>query len=179
MIPERIMDRGDENHLCFENVLQIVLTIMGGATAMVISLLLLSFAPEDGLILSNQAGAHVRNLCGVPGAYLSGYLYGVIGMGSWLIPAYLAWECLLPWRHRWVRRAAWIVFANALLVVLGSFGRWNLHPGPWSWGGALGEALSLIWHQTVGPIATPLAWTMMLGLLLYILFPMSGRCRKR
>ncbi len=58
--------------------------LLAGALFLFVSLL--TFHPDDLAFFSSHPAAHVRNLCGVAGAYLSAGIRTLIGLASYLIP---------------------------------------------------------------------------------------------
>jgi len=89
----------------------------------------------------------IHNLCGNFGAHLAGLLQTLAGVGSWLVPAYILWECIPQEGPRWHRRLAWASLAFAVWTVLGAFGTAEcgdrakgLPTIPQRWGGWIGNA---------------------------------------
>jgi len=137
-----------------------LLRVLAGAFALVTALSLLSFHPNDPCppFSQGQMGAEVHNLCGTYGAYIAGFFQTLVGVGAWLIPAYVIWECFPMTGHRWVRRVAWGTFAFSIWTLLGAFGSrsWPGAAGPWRWGGWLGTMLWPPLRRALGPAGLPL-----------------------
>ena len=93
---------------------------VASAFALILLLSLLSFHPTDPTPLSDgQLSAPLHNLCGSVGAGLAGLLVAWMGVGAWLLPIYILWECWMPavededakWLTRIAPRLAWMAFA--------------------------------------------------------------------
>jgi S-DNA-T family DNA segregation ATPase FtsK/SpoIIIE len=111
---------------------RILLRIVAGAFALVMALSLLSFHPLDPHPFAQGAvGVPVHNLCGVFGAALAGILETLVGIGAWLLPLYILWECFPSDPSRWRRRVAWLALAGCAWTLLGGLGPrlWPLGEG--------------------------------------------------
>lgn len=150
---------------------RILFRVLAGAFALVLALSLLSFYYNDPCppFSQGQVGGPVRNLCGLFGAYLAGFFQTLVGVGAWLVPAYVLWECFPTEGMRWHRRLAWLFLALCVWTILGAFGTrsWPAAEGgasTWRWGGWLGSSLWPPLRSALGPVGSPIA----LGVLLLI-----------
>jgi S-DNA-T family DNA segregation ATPase FtsK/SpoIIIE len=157
---------------------RILLRVLAGAFALVLALSLLSFSPADPHFFTQQsaAPATISNVCGLFGAYLAGSLQTLVGVGAWLIPAYILWECFPMVGLGWLRRLAWLVLACCLWILLGAFGTrtWPSTAGgadAWRWGGWLGSSLWPPCRRALGPIGLPLALGVLVLICALILAP--------
>jgi len=141
---------------------RILLRIVAGAFALVMALSLLSFHPLDPHPFAQGAvGVPVHNLCGVFGAALAGILETLVGIGAWLLPLYILWECFPSDPSRWRRRVAWLALAGCAWTLLGGLGPrlWPLgegqHPIELRWGGWVGRMLWPPVRRALGPVGLP------------------------
>ena len=135
--------------------------ILAGAFALVLLLSLASYHPMDAFLLDQSStGGAIRNLCGHVGANLAGLLRTLAGVGAWLVPAYILWECFPAEGARWHRRIAWLALTLACWTALGAFGTrlWSdgSHSLELRWGGWLGSALWPPCRAALGPVGLPL-----------------------
>jgi len=166
---------------------RILLRVLAGAFALVLALSLLSFYPNDPCppFSQGQVGVEVRNLCGLLGAYIAGFFQTLAGVGAWLIPAYIVWECFPVQEYRWLKRLAWATLAFSIWTFLGAFGNrtWNAVDGQaisqWRWGGWLGSSLWPPLHRGLGPAGLPILLTTLLFLSVLILAPALSRALGR
>ncbi len=165
---------------------RILLRVLAGAFALVLALSLLSFHPGDPHFFAQQGNAApaIRNLCGLVGAYLAGSFQTLIGIGAWLIPIYVLWECFPGEGPKWHRRTAWVVLALSVWTLLGAFGArsWAVGEGrsdTWRWGGGAGFSLWRFFHRLLGPIGLPLVLVTLILLCALVLAPMLTRALGR
>ncbi|OQA38207.1 MAG: DNA translocase FtsK [Acidobacteria bacterium ADurb.Bin340] len=149
--------------------------VTAGTFALVLALSLGSFHPLDpNPFGQGSVGVGVHNLCGLVGAHLAGLLQTLVGLGAWLLPAYILWEVFPMEGARWHRRIAWLVLALALWTALGAFGvrafeaTEGLAADRWRWGGWLGSALWPVLRRLLGPVGLPVTLAL-LGLLCALL----------
>lgn len=155
-----------------EGMGRLLLRVLVGAFALVLVLSLLSFHPRDPLIFfaQGQVDPAIHNLCGNLGAHLAGLLQILAGMGSWLVPLYILWECLPQQGPRWHRRLAWAALAFAVWTALGAFGTRTMGAEnglpaiPLRWGGWIGNVCWPSLRKGLGPAGLPVA----LGALILI-----------
>jgi len=158
---------------------RILLRIPAGAFALVTALSLLSFYPNDPCppFSQGQVGVSIHNLCGLLGAYIAGFFQTLVGVGAWLIPGYVIWECLSTQSHRWLRRVAWAGLACSVWTLLGAFGNrsWTAVDGQatsqWRWGGWMGSMLWPPLRRALGPAGLPIAIGMLFAISLLVLAP--------
>lgn len=156
----------------------ILFRVLAGACALVLALSLLSFYHNDPCPPFSQGhvGGPVQNLCGLFGAYLAGFFQTLVGVGAWLVPAYVLWECFPTGGTRWHRRLAWLVLALCVWTILGAFGTrsWPSAEGGasvWRWGGWLGSSLWPRLHNALGPVGLPLVLAVLMLISSLILAP--------
>jgi len=165
----------------------ILLRVLAGAFALVLALSLLSFYYNDPCppFSQGQVGGTIHNLCGLLGAYLAGFFQTLAGVGAWLIPGYVLWECFPASRPKWYQRVSWLVLALAVWTVLGAFGSRTFPAldGPsanqWRWGGWLGSSLWEAGRQALGPIGLPLVLGTFILASILILAPVLSRALAR
>jgi len=160
---------------------RILLRVLAGAFALVMLLSLQSYHPLDPHPFS-QGGveATIHNLCGTFGALVAGTLQTLLGMGAWLFPFYILWECFPSGKILWPRRVAWAVLAFSVWTFLGGL-------GPRLWHGEAGQVLELRWggwfgrtlwphcRKLLGPVGTPLVLGLLVALALTLLAPALAR----
>ncbi len=78
---------------------------------------LLSYSPEDPSFLHVSAGQKVHNLFGVVGAYISGLLIGLFGLGAFWIPILLLLICLHIFGDH-PARAIWLTAGGGMLLII-------------------------------------------------------------
>jgi len=78
---------------------------------------LLSYSPDDPSFLKVGAGAKAHNLFGMVGAYVSGLLIGLFGMGAFWIPVLLLLICLHIFGDH-PGRAIWLTAGGGLLLII-------------------------------------------------------------
>ena len=156
----------------------ILFRVLAGAFALVLALSLLSFYHNDPCppFSQGQVGGPIQNLCGLFGAYLAGFFQTLVGVGAWLVPAYVLWECFPAEGMRWHRRLAWLVLALCVWTILGAFGTrsWPSVDGGasvWRWGGWLGSSLWPPLRNALGPVGLPIALAVLLLIACLILAP--------
>jgi S-DNA-T family DNA segregation ATPase FtsK/SpoIIIE len=161
---------------------RLLLKVVAGAFALVLALSLLSFHPLDPQPFSQGAtGVPVHNLCGVLGAFLAGTLQTLVGVGAWLVPPYILWECFPPAKPQWPRRLAWLALAMAVWTLLGGLGPrlWsvgeNLPPMQLRWGGGLGSSLWGPCRRAFGPVGIGLVLGLLILLAVMVLAPALTR----
>jgi len=165
----------------------ILLRVVAGAFALVLALSLLSFYYNDPCppFSQGQVGGTVHNLCGLLGAYIAGFFQTLAGVGAWLIPLYVLWECFPAANPRWYQRLAWLTLALAFWTALGAFGSRafpsvdGLPANQWRWGGWVGSSLWLSCRQALGPVGLPLALGTLLLLSMLLLAPALTRALGR
>ncbi len=156
---------------------RILLRVMAGALALVIFLSLLSFHPLDPHpFATGGVDAPVHNLCGTFGALLAGTLQTLMGVGAWLVPFYILWECFPSGATLWPRRVAWFALALAVWTLLGAPGPriWHLDGGQTlelRWGGWIGRLLYPPCRRTLGPVGLPLLAALLMALSATLLAP--------
>ena len=167
---------------------RVALRLLGGATAVLLSLAILSFHPSDPQLFDTGGlNGPVHNWCGTVGAFASGLLHRTAGYGSLIIPGWLAWEC---WPHeemsalrRWAGRVAWIVFAIAMWTILGGLPsqHWVMENGTLELplGGWTGRALWPRMHAALGPVGLPILFTVLLALCALVLAPTLSKALAR
>ena len=161
---------------------RIVLRVLAGAFAAMLALALATYHPLQPHFLSDgNLAAPWSNLCGAFGSYLGGLLDTLFGLGAWLLPLYVGWECWPKPRPLWHRRLAWAALLVSLVVLLGAFGvrGWGGHGGqPVSerrWGGWLGSALWPPLLRLLGPVGLPIVLGVILLFSLLLLAPALTR----
>ena len=161
---------------------RLLLRVVAGAFALVLALSLLSYHPLDPHPFSQGAmGVPVHNVCGVLGAFLAGILQTLVGVGAWLVPPYILWECFPPMKPQWARRLAWAALAVAVWTLLGGLAPrlWavgdNLLPMPLRWGGWWGDLLWPICRRAFGPVGLGLVMGLLILLALMVLAPGLSR----
>ena len=156
---------------------RVLLRVVAGAFALVMALSLLSFYYNDPCppFSQGQVGGTIQNLCGLFGAYVAGFLQTLAGVGAWLVPLYVLWECFPASSPKWYQRLAWVPLALAVWTALGALGNrtfpavGGLPANQWRWGGWLGSSLWLAFHRILGPVGLPLVLgTLMLGSMLIL-----------
>jgi len=152
---------------------RLLLRVLVGAFALVLVLSLLSFDPRDPLIFfaQGQVDPTIHNLCGNLGAHLAGLLQIIAGVGSWLVPAYILWECVPQQGPRWHRRLAWISLAFAVWTALGAFGARNVGSVSLRWGGWIGNVCWPSFRRGLGPAGLPIALTVLICLSCLVIAP--------
>ena len=166
---------------------RLLLRILAGAFALVTALSLLSFYYNDPCppFSQGQVGGTIQNLCGVFGAYLAGFLQTLAGVGAWLVPLYVLWECFPASSPRWYQRLAWVPLSLSVWTALGALGSRTfpaadgLPANSWRWGGWLGSSLWLTFRRTLGPIGLPIALGTLALLCMLILAPILTRAAGR
>ena len=161
---------------------RIVLRVLAGAFAAMLALALATYHPlQPHFFAEGSLPAPWSNLCGAFGSYLGGFLDTLFGLGAWLLPAYIGWECWPKSKPLWHRRVAWVAFVFSLVVLLGAFGirGWNGHEGQPAtetrWGGWLGSALWPPLLRLLGPVGLPIVLGVILLLSLLVLAPSLTR----
>ena len=161
---------------------RILLRVVAGAFALVMAFSLLSFHPLDPHPFAQGAvGAPVHNLCGVLGASMAGILETLVGLGAWLLPGYILWECFPSDQPRWLRRLAWLALAACAWTLLGGLGPrlWPLgegqHPIELRWGGWVGRMLWPPARRALGPVGLPVVLGALILLALLVLAPAFTR----
>ena len=161
---------------------RLLLRVLAGAFALILGLSLMSFHPLDPHPFSQGAmGVPVHNLCGVFGAFLAGTLQTLVGVGAWMVPPYILWECFPPTRPQWARRLAWGALAVAVWTLLGGLGPrlWalgdNLPPMELRWGGWLGRMLWPPCRQVFGPVGLAVVMGVLILLAVMVLAPGTTR----
>jgi S-DNA-T family DNA segregation ATPase FtsK/SpoIIIE len=154
--------------------------ILAGAFALVLLLSLASYHPMDAFLLDQSStGGAIRNLCGHVGANLAGLLRTLAGVGAWLVPAYILWECFPAEGARWHRRIAWLALTLACWTALGAFGTrlWSdgSHSLELRWGGWLGSALWPPCRAALGPVGLPLLLGALALVSLLVIAPLLMR----
>jgi S-DNA-T family DNA segregation ATPase FtsK/SpoIIIE len=166
---------------------RILLRVVAGAFALVLALSLLSFYYNDPCppFSQGQVGGSVQNLCGLFGAYLAGFFQTLMGVGAWLVPAYVLWECFPADGHRWLQRIAWAVLSLSVWTILGAFGSRTfpaangLPATSWRWGGWIGSSLWPPCRRALGPVGLPLALGLLIVLCAFLLAPVLTRALAR
>ena len=161
---------------------RLLLRVLAGALALILGISLFSFHPLDPHPFSQGAtGVPVHNVCGVFGAFLAGILQTLVGVGAWLVPPYILWECFPPARPQWPRRVAWGALAMAVWTLLGGLGPrlWalgdNLPPMELRWGGWLGRMLWPPCRRAFGPVGIGLVLGLLILLAVMVLAPGTTR----
>ena len=161
---------------------RIVVQVLGGAFALMLALALATYHPLDPHFFAEGAvGGSVRNLCGSFGSYLAGLLNTMVGLGAWLVPVYVGWECFPKRAPLWPRRVAWGALALALWTLLGAFGTrvWSAGEGQplleTRWGGWLGSSLWPPLRRLLGPVGLPIVLAVLVLLSLLVLAPAFTR----
>ncbi|HLO68515.1 MAG TPA: DNA translocase FtsK 4TM domain-containing protein, partial [Holophaga sp.] len=156
---------------------RILLRVLAGALALVILLSLASYDPLDPhAFASGGFEAPLHNLCGTFGALLAGSLQMVLGVGAWLVPVYIIWECFPTGSTRWPRRVAWFALALAVWTLLGALGPriWQMANGQTielRWGGWIGRTLYPPCRRALGPVGLPLLASLLMAVSLALLAP--------
>ena len=160
---------------------RILLRVLAGAFALVMALSLLSYHPLDPHPFS-QGGVDpaLHNLCGTFGALVAGTLQTLLGVGAWLVPCYILWECFPSGQTLWPRRIAWVALALAVWTALGGLGPriWHLEtaePITLRWGGWFGSTLWPPCRRLLGPVGLPLVLGLLALLALMLLAPVLAR----
>lgn len=78
---------------------------------------LLSYSPDDPSFLKVGAGPKAHNLFGMVGAYISGLLIGLFGLGAFWIPVLLLLVCLHIFGDH-PSRAIWLTAGGGLLLIV-------------------------------------------------------------
>jgi len=161
---------------------RLLLRVLAGALALILGISLFSFHPLDPHPFSQGAtGVPVHNVCGVFGAFLAGILQTLVGVGAWLVPPYILWECFPPAKPQWARRLAWASLAMAVWTLLGGLGPrlWalgdNLAPMQLRWGGWLGRMLWPPCRRAFGPVGIGLVLGLLILLAVMVLAPEATR----
>jgi S-DNA-T family DNA segregation ATPase FtsK/SpoIIIE len=155
--------------------------VLAGAFALVLMLSLFSFHPLDPHPFSQGGmGLPVHNLCGTFGAMLAGTLQMLLGLGAWLVPFYILWECFPTGTTFWPRRIAWGALGLAVWTLLGGLGPWIWTVGPGQtlelrWGGWIGRTLWPPCRRTLGPVGLPLVMALLISLAMMLLAPALTR----
>lgn len=157
---------------------EILLKIIMGAFALIVTISLISFHPLDPYPFSQGIGASTHNLCGTFGAYIVGILQVSIGIASWLFPIYLLWECFGIKNSKCHQRLAWLTILISVCTILGaiSYPRlWSLgnnqQPIELRWGGFAGCLLWPIVKQALGIVGSPVIIITSMYLALLVLAP--------
>nr|WP_320132410.1 DNA translocase FtsK 4TM domain-containing protein [uncultured Holophaga sp.] len=162
-----------------EGMGRLLLRVVAGAFALVLVLSLFSFHPRDPLVFfaQGQVDPVIHNLCGTWGAHLAGLLQVLMGMGAWLVPAYILWECLPRNNARWYRRLAWLVLALALWTALGALGsRENAQSAiPLRWGGWIGNGIWPPLRRSLGPAGLPILLSLVIFVCALVIAPVLTR----
>ncbi|HNX30820.1 MAG TPA: DNA translocase FtsK 4TM domain-containing protein [Holophaga sp.] len=161
----------------------ILIRVVAGAFALVMALSLLSFYYNDPCppFSQGQVGGTIQNICGLFGAYVAGFLQTIAGVGAWLVPLYVLWECFPASRPRWYQRLAWLVLALVAWTSLGAFGSRTfpalngIPANQWRWGGWVGASLWLTFRRILGPVGLPLVLGTLALVSLLILAPVLIR----
>jgi len=138
--------------------------------AFLMLLSLFSFHPNDPTLFSRgSVGSSYNNWCGFIGANFAGLPIALVGLGSWLLPPYIAWEALSHESRRSHRRIAWLVFALSAWTALGAFGAIAWPPSyataeTMQCGGWVGYVLWPRLRAFFGPVGLPITLSV-LGLL--------------
>ena len=161
---------------------RLLLRVVAGAFALVLALSLFSFHPLDPHPFSQgEVGIPLHNLCGVLGAFLAGILQTLVGVGAWIFPPYILWECFSPARPRWPGRLAWAALALPAWVLLGGLGPRlfalgaNQAPMQLRWGGWMGRLLWDPCSRGLGPWGLPILLGLLMLLALMVLAPDTTR----
>ncbi len=161
---------------------RLLLRVVAGFFALLLGVSLFFFHPLDPHIFSQGAvGGAVHNPCGLFGAHLAGFLETLVGVGAWLVPAYILWEVFTRDGLKWPRRLAWCVLSLSLWTLLGAFGTrsWTSETGQstgaWRWGGWLGSALWPPSRRALGPVGLPLALSLLILIAALVLAPILTR----
>jgi len=161
---------------------RLLLRVMAGFFALLLGVSLLFFHPLDPHLFSQGAmGGAVHNPCGLFGAHLAGFLETLLGVGAWLVPAYILWEVFPREGLKWPRRIAWFILALSVWTLLGAFGTrsWTsadgTSTGAWRWGGWLGSALWPPSRHALGPVGLPLVLSLLILLAALVLAPALTR----
>ena len=161
---------------------RLLLRVVAGTFALVLAISLLSYHPLDPHPFSQGAmGVPVHNVCGVLGAFLAGILQTLVGVGAWMVPPYILWECFPPAKPQWARRLAWGTLAVAVWTLLGGLAPrlWavgdNLRPMPLRWGGWWGDLLWPICRRIFGPVGLGFVMGLLVLLALMVLAPSLTR----
>ncbi|WP_005031853.1 FtsK/SpoIIIE family DNA translocase [Holophaga foetida] len=162
-----------------EGMGRLLLRVLVGAFALVLVLSLLSFHPRDPLVFfaQGQVDPTIHNLCGNLGAHLAGLLQIIAGVGSWLVPFYILWECIPQEGPRWHRRLAWAALAFAVWTALGAFGTRNMGSEnglpaiPLRWGGWIGNVCWPSMHKGLGPAGLPIVLAVLILFSCLIIAP--------
>jgi S-DNA-T family DNA segregation ATPase FtsK/SpoIIIE len=152
-----------------------------GFTALVLLLSLGSFHPLDPNPFTQGATvAAVQNLCGTVGATLAGLLQTLLGIGAWIVPAYLLWEAWPRVGRHWPGRLAWLGLSLSTWTALGGFGNrlWSGLPDGGTlelrWGGWLGSGLWPRLHHWLG-LGLPLLLVLLMLVCALVLAPALTR----
>ena len=161
---------------------RLLLKVVAGAFALILGISLFSFHPLDPHPFSQGAtGVPVHNVCGVFGAFMAGILMTLVGIGAWMVPPYILWECFPPAKPQWARRLAWLALATAIWTLLGGLGPrlWplgdNLPPMELRWGGWLGRMLWPPCRHAFGPVGVGLVLGVLMLLAVMVLAPETTR----
>ncbi len=161
---------------------RLLLRVVAGFFALLLGVSLLFFHPLDPHLFSQgPIGGAIQNPCGLFGAHLAGFLQTLVGVGAWLVPAYILWEVFTRDGLKWPRRVAWCVLASSLWTLLGAFGTrsWTseagLSTGAWRWGGWLGATLWPPSRHALGPVGLPLLLSLLILIAALILAPALTR----
>ena len=156
---------------------RLLLRVVVGFFALVVALSLLSFHPNDPHIFAGgTVDPDLHNLCGLFGAHLAGFLQTLVGVGAWLLPAYMLWEIFTRDGLKWPRRVAWSILGLSVWTLLRAFGtRSWASEGAWRWGGWLGSALWPPCRRTLGPVGLPLVLSLLILIAALILAPSLTR----
>jgi S-DNA-T family DNA segregation ATPase FtsK/SpoIIIE len=138
--------------------------------ACLVLLSLFSFHPNDPTLFSKgSVGSSYNNWCGFIGANFAGLPIAFVGLGSWLLPPYIAWEAFSHEPRQSHRRVAWLVFALTVWTALGAFGAIAWPPNyataeTIQCGGWVGYVLWPRLRTFFGPVGLPIT-LLVLGLL--------------
>ena len=161
---------------------KLLLKTVAGFFALLLLVSLAFFHPNDpNLFAQGAVGGTIHNPCGLFGAHLAGFLETLVGVGAWLIPAYVLWEIFVRDGRKWPRRVAWAVLALSVWTLLGAFGlrSWNPSDGiaasQWRWGGWLGSALWPPSRHALGPVGLPISLALLILLAALVLAPALTR----
>jgi len=156
-----------------------------GIVALVVSVYLIlvfvSYYPQDNSWNTAGATGEARNLGGVAGAYLADLFLQTLGLGSFLVPAFLlvmAWK----WIHstevenQWVRLGGGALFFLAVMATLGFWSDSRWFDGTIPLGGITGALLVgklLHWLNLTGSVLLT-STCLLISLYLLTTFSLSG-----
>jgi S-DNA-T family DNA segregation ATPase FtsK/SpoIIIE len=138
---------------------------------------LFSFHPNDPTLFSKgSVGSSYNNWCGFIGANFAGLPIAFVGLGSWLLPTYIAWDALSHEPRRNHRRVAWLVFAFSAWTTLGAFGAIAWPPSyataeTIQCGGWVGYVLWPRLRALLGPVGLPITLSVLAILSFSVMAP--------